>query len=256
MAPKPMFWLIEVEAYDYSVGFMHNADISGKVLIVSSQLWSIIRGSEVFSVLIGPGIFKGQAQKGHIKVDVTEFISALIFDPTRLRCDEPLPQVDIVSPEVIDPTGAGKQEEIVTVIRNLIMERGNILAGDPLATVRSEAGVPQTAHYEEVFEKINVSHVSGVQRARFILAGTNGPMYRAYVEHFEKGKFDNCRRTKVMATPFSRFASFVDIEVMANWQIVEKAGMDMKTGIEAVGEEYDRTLDMLRKDKEMFMFPP
>ena len=256
MAPSPMYWLIEVEAYDYDVGVLRGADIDGKALIISTQLWSIIRGTDVYSILIGPGVFKGTARKGSVNVDVLEFISGLMFDPTQLRYEEPLPQVDIVSPEVIDPTGAGKQEEIVTLIRNLIMERGNILAGDPLAKVRSEAGVPQTAHYEEVFEKINVSHVSGVQRAKFILAGTNGPMYRAFVENFEARKFDNCERTKVMATPFSNFASFIDIEVMSDWQIVEKAAVDSLTGFEAIAQEYNRTLGLVKAEKDMFIFPP
>lgn len=256
MAHNPMFWLLEIEAYDYDVGFLRDADIDGKALIVSNQLYSIIRGTDVYSILIGPGVFKGTAQKGNIRVDVLEFMSALIFDPTQLRCDEPLPQVDIVTPEVIDPTGAGKKEELVTIIRNLIMERGNILAGDPLAKVQSKAGVPQTAHYEEVFEKISVSHVSGVQRAKFILAGTNGPMYRAFVEHFQRGKFDNSHRMKVMATPYGRFVSFVDIEVMSDWQIVEKAGMNTKTGFDAISEEYDGTMDMIQRQKDMFIFPP
>ena len=250
-----MFWLIEIEGYDYDVGFMKGADIEGKALIVSTQLWSIIRGTNVYSILIGPGIFKGQATKGSVNVDVMEFISALMFDPTKLRFDEPLPQVDIVNPEVIDPLSQGREEEIITVIRNLVVERGNILAGDPLATVQPKANIPQTAHYEEIFEKINVSHVSGEQRAKFILAGTNGPMYRPFTEHYNKGKFRNYERAKIMATPFGKFASFVDIEIMADWQIVEKAGFDSKAGIEAIGDEFNNTLGVVLKNEEKFIYP-
>ena len=83
-----------------------------------------------------------------------------MFDPTQLLYDEPLPQVDIVTPEVIDPLGSRKVEEIVTSIRNLVMERGNVLAGDALATVTAEANIPQTMHYEEMFKRIRVSHIS------------------------------------------------------------------------------------------------
>jgi hypothetical protein len=89
-----LYWLLEVEAYDFDIGILHNADIEGKVLIISSQLWSLIRGTSVISALIGPGIFKGQASTENVKIDVLEHISALLFDPAQLRYDEPLPLVD------------------------------------------------------------------------------------------------------------------------------------------------------------------
>lgn len=254
LVQTPLYWLIEIESYDFQVGAFKDADLRGKVLILSNQLWSIIRGNRVFSVLIGPGIFKGVASKGNIQVDVLEYLSALMFDPTMLRFDEPLPQVDIVNPEVIDPLGVRKQEEIVTIIRNLVMEKGNVLAADRLATIQTKANIPQTAHYEEIFQRINVSHVSGLQRARFILAGTNGPMYKPFVEYFDARKFWQKERTKVMATPFYKFSSFVDIDVMSDWMIVEKAGVDSKTGMEAIGEEFERVLSTIEKERESFIF--
>ena len=250
----PLYWLIEIESYDFQVGAFKDADLKGKALILSNQLWSIIRGTRVYSVLIGPGIFKGVSKKGKIQIDVLEYLSALMFDPTMLRFDEPLPQVDIVNPEVIDPLGARKQEEIVTIIRNLVMEKGNILAADRLATVQMKANVPQTAHYEEIFGRINVSHVSGLQRAKFILAGTNGPMYKPFVEYFNDRKFWRKERTKIMATPFYKFSSFVDIDVMSDWMIVEKAGIDSKTGMEAIGDEFERTLSIVEKESESFIY--
>ncbi|MHA2359387.1 MAG: hypothetical protein ACXAB5_03880 [Candidatus Thorarchaeota archaeon] len=254
LAQNPLYWLIEIEAYDFDVGVLRGADLTGKALILSSQLWSIIRGTRVYSVLIGPGIFKGVGTKGKIRVDLLEHLSVLMFDPTMLRYDEPLPQVDIVTPEVIDPLGEREIEEIVTLIRNLVVEKGNVLTADPLATIQTETKVPQTAHYEEVFARINVSHVSGVQRAKFILAGTNSPMYKPFVEHFESRKFRQPQRTKVMAAPFNKFSSFADIDVMSDWMIVEKAGMDTTTGIEAIGAEYERTLGMVEKEKEHYIF--
>jgi hypothetical protein len=250
----PLYWLIDVESYDFQVGAFKDADLKGKALILSNQLWSIIRGTLVYSVLIGPGIFNGVATKGKIQVDTQEFLSALIFDPTMLRFDEPLPQVDIVNPEVIDPVGSRKQEEIVTVIRNLVVEKGNILAADPLATVQMKANVPQTLYYEEIYKRINVSHVSGLQRAKFILAGTNGPLYKPFVEHFNNRKFWRREATKVMATPFHKFSSFVDIDVMSDWMIVEKAGVDSKTGMDAIGDEFDRTLSIIERESKSYIF--
>jgi len=253
-SPSPLYWLIEIETYDFAVGAFKGADLSGKALILSSQLWSIIRGTQVFSMLIGPGIFKGVATKNGINVDVLEYISCLMFDPTQLRFDEPLPQVDIVSPEVIDPLGTRKVEEIVTSIRNLVMERGNILASDPLATVTAETNIPQTMYYEEMFKRINVSHVSGMQRAMFILGGANGPIYRPFAENFPKLIRQQTERTKVLAAPFFKFTGFSDIEIMTDWMIVEKAGSDSKTGMEAIGAEYERTLGVIDKDKENYIF--
>ncbi|MFW9843927.1 MAG: hypothetical protein ACFFEV_05075 [Candidatus Thorarchaeota archaeon] len=252
--PSPLYWLIEIEAYDFTVGAFKGADLNGKALILSSQLWSIIRGTQVFSILIGPGIFKGVARKGGIQVDVLEHISCLMFDPTQLRYDEPLPQVDIVTPEVIDPVGTSKQEEIVTSIRNLVMERGNILAGDALATVKSETKIPETMHYEEMFKRINVSHISGAQRAKFILGGANGPIYRPFAENFPKLVRQQIERTRVLAAPFNKFTSFSDIEIMTDWMIVEKAGQDSKTGMEAMAAEYERTLGVIDKDIENYIF--
>ena len=251
---SPLYWLIEIETYDFAVGAFKGADLSGKALILSSQLWSIIRETQVYSILIGPGIFKGVATRDGIHVDVLEYISSLIFDPTQLRFDEPLPQVDIVSPEVIDPLGTRKQEEIVTLIQNLVIERGNVLAGDSLATVQPKTGVPRTVHIEEMFKRINVSHVSGEQRAKFILGGANGPIYRPFAENFTKLRLQQTERTKVLATPFYKFSSFSDIEVMCDWMIVEKAGQDSKTGMDAIGAEYERTLEVIDKAQDDYIF--
>jgi len=177
-----------------------------------------------------------------------------MFDPTKLRYDEPLPQVDIVTPEVIDPLGLRKQEEIVTLIRNLVIERGNVLAGDALAKIKMEAGIPQTAHYEEIFKRINVSHISGEQRARFILGGTSGHIYRPFVENYPKLRLQPTERSKVFAAPFHRITGFSDIEVMTDWMIVEKAGMDSKMGMEAIAAEYEDTLEAIERNKEKIIF--
>ncbi|TFG34342.1 hypothetical protein EU527_03845 [Candidatus Thorarchaeota archaeon] len=254
MKQTPVYWLIDIESYDFAVGAFKGADLIGKTLILSSQLWSIIRNSEVYSILIGPGIFKGIAKKDNIQIDVLEYISCLMFDPTLLRFDEPLPQVDIVNPEVIDPLGTKKQEEIVTLIRNLVLERGNVLAGDALAKVKIEANIPQTVHYEEIFKRINVSYVSGMQRAKFILGGTSGALYRPFAKNFPKLKLQRIEKSKVLAMPFYKFTSFSDIEIMMDWMIVEKAGMDSRTGMEAIGSEYDRVLDILQNEQEKFIF--
>jgi hypothetical protein len=233
---------------------LRDADIEGKILIISNQLWSLIKGTSVISALIGPGIFKGHATSGNRNVEVLEYISALLFDPAQLRYDEPLPLVDIVSPEVIDPIGKSKPEEIMTVIRKLVLEKGNILTGEKVMRVTSEGTVPQTAHYDEEFVKINVNMVSGIQRAKFILAGTNGPLYRPLVERYNNRKYISAERSKVLATFSSRFSDFNDQETMSEWLIVEKMGVDGQTGIEAIAAEYDQIYSYIQKNEESFMF--
>jgi len=249
-----LFWLLDVKAHGFDMGVLRDTDLSGRALIVSRQLWSLIRGNKVVSILVGPGIFKGVAESGPRRVDVLEYISALIFDPTQLRYDEPLPFVDIVNPEVIDPLSAARSEDIYSVIRKLILEKGNILAADPLARIKYGTGVPETAHYDERMKKIRITHVSGVQRAKFILAGTNSPLYRPFVQRFEKGKYNWAKNSKVLATPFDKFSTFDDEDVLGEWMIVEKAGRTDKVGIPAIDEEYASTLSIVEQEKDAFIY--
>ena len=253
MQPSPLYWLLDVELYDFDIGVLKKTELTGKVLIVSSQLWSIIRGSSVHSMLIGPGFFKGVATSGNRRVEVSEHLSALMFDPTRFRYDEPVPLVDIIKPEVIDPLTIRKPEELVTMVRNLIVEKGNVLAINPVASVKGEGSVPQTAHYNEILQRISVSHISGTQRTRFILGGTNRPLYKPLVEWFNIGKYNNPERNKIMATPFNRFSNFSDIEIMSDWMIVEKAGVG-GTGVEAIRGEYESILASVQKNADSFIF--
>ena len=79
-------------------------------------------------------------------------------------------------------------------------------------------------------------------------------MYKPFVEYFNDRKFWRKERTKIMATPFYKFSSFVDIDVMSDWMIVEKAGIDSKTGMEAIGDEFERTLSIVEKESESFIY--
>jgi hypothetical protein len=204
-----LFWLLDVKAHGFDAGVLRDTDLSGRALIVSRQLWSLIRGNKVVSILVGPGIFKGVAESGPRRVDVMEYISALIFDPTQMRYDEPLPFVDIVNPEVIDPLSAARPEDIYSVIRKLILEKGNVLAADPLARIKYGGGVPETAHYDE---------------------------------------------RMVLATPFDKFSTFEDEDVLGEWMIVEKAGRTNKVGIPAIDEEYASTLSIVTQDSDAFIY--
>lgn len=253
MSPTPLYWLLDIEAYDYDIGVLKDADITGRALILSHQLWSILREDRVYSILIGPGFFKGIAESGNRRVEIKEHISSLMFDPTQLRYDEPLPLVDVIKPEVIDPLGVTKREEIMTLISDLVVEKGNILAVDPVASVKPGTTVPKTAHYTDVLKKIQVSHISGVQRARFILGGTNRPLYAPFVDWYNKRRYSNFERSKVMSIPFTRFASPSDIEVTSNWMIVEKAGTG-GTGVESFRDEYEQVLANISKNVDSYIF--
>ena len=250
----PLYWLLDIEAYNFDIGVLRDADLTGKALIVSRQLWSIVRGSEVISILIGPGIFKGVADAGNRTANVLEQISCLMFNPSNLRYNEPLPVVDIINPEIIDPLGARKQEEIVTLIRNLVVEKGNILTQDTLVSVKGSGGPPKVAHYQEMLKRISVSHVSGVQRARFILGGTNSPLYRPFSEWFEKNKYTQVDQSKILATHINKFCNFNDPDILANWIVVEKAGIDDVVGQQAIQNEYDSTYDVVSRNSEAFIF--
>ncbi|MBD3407648.1 MAG: hypothetical protein GF411_16140 [Candidatus Lokiarchaeota archaeon] len=250
----PLYWLLDVESFDYDVGIFRDADLSGKALIISRQLWSLLRGSTVISGLIGPGIFKGVAESGNRRMDIMKPICALLFDPTELRMDEPVPAVDIINPEVIDPLGSVEEEEIVTVLRELVLEKGNVLAESPVAKIKGDTSVPRTIHYREMVKKIRVSHVSGVMRAKFILGGANGPMYKKLVTTFESRGYMNPERLEVMATNERVFNRFTDEEAMGEWMIVERSGFDTSVGIDAFRAEYDETLKVIKKNVDEFIY--
>lgn len=249
----PLLWLVDIEAYNFETQVFKGADIRGRVLIASSQLWSIIREEQVLSILIGPGYFKGRASKNNIEVDIGKHLFAIMFDPTALRYDEPIPLVDIINPEVIDPMGVKKREEIVALIKDLVVEKGNILTGDTIASIKGEGRPPTVAHYKEMMKRLSVSLVSGVQRAKFILGGTNRPLYQPLVEGYNGMKYSNIERLNIMAIAFSRFTNYADIDVMSDWMIVEKAGMG-GTGTEAIREEYDSVLQVIENNLDKFIF--
>ena len=255
MRSSPLYWLLDVEAYDFDIGVLKDTDLTGKALILSSQLWSLIREDKVVSVLIGPGIFKGVAQNGNRRVDVLEFIGALMFDPTVLRMEEPVPLVDIINPEVIDPLAAKGSEDIVTMVREFYVEKGNVLSGELEIKIQQRGSLPTVAHGIDLLKKISVNHVSGIQRARFILGGTNGPLYKPFVQHYNNHGFLSVEKMSVCTVPFSKFTNFSDIQVMSDWMIVEKAGMESQSGIEAMRSEYDQTLEDVTKNEESFIYP-
>ncbi len=254
MRSSPLFWLLDVEAPGYHVGFIRDGDLRGKVLMISSQLWSIIRGEQVYSILIGPGVFRGLATSGTRRLEVVEQLSSLIFDPTELRLEEPVPLVDIIHPEILDPLEKRRVEEIITLINKVMVERGNVLSGDTILRFRPQGTIQTTAHRLDVLQKITVSHVSGIQRAKFLLAGTNGPLYRPLVEGYQKRRYARPDLCKVMAVPFRRFCNFNDTEVMKDWMIVEKAAFETKTGVDAIQEEYSLTLDDVEKNSSAFIY--
>ena len=35
----PLYWLLDLEAYDYDIGVLKDAEISGRILILSHQHW-------------------------------------------------------------------------------------------------------------------------------------------------------------------------------------------------------------------------
>jgi len=249
-----MYWLLDLETYDFDIGVLKGTDVRGRIIVVSSQIWSLIREDTVVSMLIGPGVFKGVAEVGNKRVDLTEHIGGVMFDPSSLREADPLPQLDIVNPEVIDPLESRKVEEIVTIIRKVIVERGNVLPGNVILHHEPKVTVPLTMHALDLTKRINVAHVTGVQRAKFVLAGTNGPLYRPFVEHYSKRGYINPERLKLLAIAFNKITRFTDADVMSDWMIVEKAGVDDRTGIEAIAAEYENVMEQIGRNEEKYIY--
>ena len=37
MNPTPLYWLLDIEAYDYDIGVLKDAEITGRLLILSNH---------------------------------------------------------------------------------------------------------------------------------------------------------------------------------------------------------------------------
>ncbi|MFX1487109.1 MAG: hypothetical protein ACFFBS_08475 [Promethearchaeota archaeon] len=238
-----LYWLLDVYMPDFQLGY-GNVELKGKVLITSNQLWSLMGENTVRSSLIGPGYIFGQGTLKGSPVTFESPIGALIMDPTELRPHAPVPLIDIITPEVIDPLETSSPETIKENIMKIVIRKGQVLGPVKVAEVHEMTNIPMTAFEEDVTRELHISHVSGIERAKFILAGKNRRLFDPFVRLIKRGKYQNPHNLRILRVDKKRIDEFMDADRLGEWVIIEKAQ-------ELTPEIRSNTLEEFRKEYEL-----
>ena len=252
-----LYWLLNYSIPDLEVSPSISSKSEGTILIASRQLWSLMAGTTIRSCLIGPGIVKGVNVIHGFPTEFSEPISAVIFDPTELRPDEPAPLIDIINPEVIDPTAGAELDAIERKIMKIVVRRGKVIAPVKLAEVRTPTGVPMTAIQEEDLVRVNISYVNVLARARFVLGGQNRSIYQKLIDELSTQPRSNPFDKNVLKADERKFKALTEDEIN-QWVIVEKMqGSVMENQpktFEQFCEEYRQSIDFIMEHKSEFIF--
>jgi hypothetical protein len=257
---KAVYWIIDFEIPNFISAFGRE-ELDGRILIASRQLWSLLKGDQVVrSALIGPGYVKGEIKKATGKVDFGEPISAVIFDPTELRIKEPLPLVNIFSPEVIDPLEESSKQEIESVVSKIMLAKGRPLVQEKLAEVKSLTSLPTLEYSTTSKVKLQIALTSGLSKARFALSGVHKRIYSPYVSKFldKKRNFGDVNSLNIFWVDKRRLIAPSE-EVLSEWTIIEQnSGMaeseeNIKDGYKQIVNEYNRTLDFMKANIDSYI---
>lgn len=256
---KAVYWLIDFVIPNF-VSDYGREELDGRILIASRQLWSLISGSQVRSALIGPGYVKGDTKKATGKVDFNEPISAVIFDPTELRLTEPLPLVNIFSPEVIDPLEESSKQEIESVVSKIMVARGRPLVHGKLAEVKSLTSLPTLEYTSTSKVKLEIRLTSGVSKARFALSGIHRRIYIPFISKFSDARrnYDDVSNLNIFWVDRRKLVA-PSKEALSEWGIIEQIGGsaepagNTKDGYDQIIEEYRRTLDFMKANVDSYI---
>jgi hypothetical protein len=236
-------------------------ELDGRILIASRQLWNLITVNNlVRSALIGPGYVKGETTKATGKVDFSEPISAVIFDPTELRLTEPIPVVNILSPEIIDPLEESSKQQIESVVSKIMIARGKPLVQEKLAEVKQLTSLPTLEYTSTSKMKLEVKLTSGVSKARFILGGVHKRIYAPFISKFsdKKHNYDDMNSLNILWTDKRRLVP-PSKEALSEWTIIEQSignnetKENIKDGYKQIVDEYRQTLDFLKAHVDSYI---
>jgi hypothetical protein len=254
-----VFWLVDFVVPSFISKFGRD-DFEGKILVASRQLWSLISENLVRSAFIGPGYIKGTVRKATGGIEFEQAIGGVIFDPTELRRTEPLPLVNIFSPDVIDPLAESSKEEIESLVRKVMVARGNLLVQEKLAEVRPITSIPTLEYTSTTEVNLEIKLTSGLSKARFALGGIHKKIYAPYSHLLSSRKHNYDDPTKLsflwvdkrqLVTP-SR-------ENLSEWAIIEQSGDRTvvedasKDGYDKIMDEYKRTLDFVKANLSSYL---
>ena len=126
----------------------------------------------------------------------------------------------------------------------IVLRKGQVLGPIKVASVRGMTKLPITAFSEDKIKEIHVSHISGIERARFILAGKNRRLFDPFAKLLKRGKYRNLQNLKILRADKKRIDEFADKNKLGEWIIIEKAQ-------EMTPEPQGNTLEEFKKEYEL-----
>ncbi len=251
----PLLWVLDFVAPSFQV-LGQESTLTGDLLIASRQLWNLLKGEEVLSVFIGPGVVKGRVFiKGH-QVDVEFLIGAAVFNPTEMRPGEPVPLLDILYPEVLDPLETTTSEQVQKIIRTLVVRKGSVSDPRPIITEVSGSELPRTLVAEEYLVTQKISFISGMNKARFLLGAQKNRLYLPFKEALQRSSFNDPSKIWTFRIDKKNFEPFQPFP-FTGWIVIEMQSDFTEPPSDAsqlIEEEYANVLKYLTGNREHFIF--
>jgi len=250
---KVVYWLVDFTIPNFTSRFGRDR-LDGKLLVASRQLWTLILEERVRSALIGPGYVKGTIKKTTGEIDFDQAISGVIFDPTELRPWEPLPLVNIISPEVIDPLTESSKAEIEGYVKRVMIARGNPLVEKKIAEVKPLATIPKVEYTATSKVKLEIRFTSGLAKARFTLGGVHRKIYAPFTDDLLKGRYDDANKVRILWVDKRELVS-PSKQSLSEWSIIEQSSerSEPEDGFSQLTGEYKRTLDFIKANSSSYI---
>ncbi|MFW9933908.1 MAG: hypothetical protein ACFFDU_00070 [Candidatus Thorarchaeota archaeon] len=250
----PLLWVLDYVIPDFTI-FGEKITLNGELLIASRQLFSFLQEEVVRSAFIGPGVVKGQVLIKGKPVDVEHLVGAVIFDPTKMRPREPIPVLDILNPEILDPLEQASVEQVQEIIRKLIIKKGSVDDSGQILKVTTEGGLPTTLLSEQRIVPRNISLISGLKKARFLLGGQKNRLYTPFKDALQRNRFSDPSRIWTFRIDTMEFEEF-NPESFDEWIIIEMQSgpTDSSRSSQVVELEFNSILTYLLGNREYFIF--
>lgn len=250
----PLLWILDYVIPDFHI-LGEKISFNGELLVASRQLFSFLQDDLVRSALIGPGVIKGQVPIKGKPVDIEYLVGAVIFDPTQMRPREPIPVLDILNPEILDPLEQATEEQVQEIIRTLVIKKGSVSDSGQIMTLTSEGALPQTLITEQRIVAKNVSFISGMKKAQFLLGGQKSRLYAPFKDGLLRNIFSDPSKIWTFRIDNKKFEAF-DPAKFNEWIIIEMQTDPGKASSsdEIVEAEFNFILKYLLGNQEFFIF--
>jgi len=255
-----LFWILELSIPEYQ-SKMGSFQFEGYILSTSKQVWNLIttgddeEDTSVRSCLIGPSVMYGSMSIGGRPIPEVKTIVGVIFDSTELRPDKPVPLLDIISPDVIDPNSKSDEEHITKEIRIIELSKGQKMAGEVLTKVQNNHLIPKRLLGNLVKKTITVKTTSGVNNAKVCLGGLHRDKYRLFVDAIKSGKLRVPEGRLLLDVSQKKLINF-ERSNLSQYVIIELNPV-MDTSIDAFDQfvdVYHSTIDYMLESEEHYFW--